>query len=105
MAGLKIRKDDNVVIVAGKDKGKQGKVLKAFPATNKVLIEGVNEVIKHQKPTASSEGGRVSKIMPIEISNVAHVDPETGKATRVRYEFRDGKKVRVACKSGKVIGE
>ncbi len=58
MAGLKVRKNDEVIVLAGKDKGKTGKVLKAFPSENKVLVEGVNQVIKHQKPSAQSEGGR-----------------------------------------------
>lgn len=101
---MRIRKDDKVIVLSGKDKGKTGKVVRAIPVDNKVVVEGVNTVKKHQKPSMQSQGGIVTKEMPIQVSNVAHIDPESGKATRVRYEHQDGKKVRVAIKSGKVIG-
>ena len=101
---MRVKKDDTVVVIAGKDKGKTGKVVKVFPKTNKVIVEGVNVVTKHQKPSAMNpQGGIVNKEASIHISNVMPLDPETGKGTRVRFEMRDGKKVRVAVKSGKEI--
>ena len=100
----KIRKGDSVVVIAGAHKGSTGTVARVFPETDKVVIEGVNRVRRHQKPTPRSpEGGIVEKDMPIHISNVQLVDPDTGKPTRVRFEEQDGKKVRVAVKSGKTI--
>ena len=101
---MRVKREDTVVVIAGKDKGKTGKVVKVFPKTNKVIVEGVNVVTKHQKPSAMNpQGGIVNKEASIHISNVMPVDPETGKGTRVRFEMRDGKKVRVAVKSGKEI--
>ena len=101
---MRVKKDDTVVVIAGKDKGKTGKVVKVFPKTNKVIVEGVNVVTKHQKPSAiNPQGGIVNKEASIHISNVMPLDPETGKGTRVRFEMKDGKKVRVAVKSGKEI--
>ena len=101
---MRVKKDDTVVVIAGKDKGKTGKVVKVFPKTNKVIVEGVNVVTKHQKPSAiNPQGGIINKEAPIHISNVMPLDPETGKGTRVRFEMKDGKKVRVAVKSGKEI--
>ena len=101
---MRVKKDDTVVVIAGKDKGKTGKVVKVFPKTNKVIVEGVNVVTKHQKPSAiNPQGGIVNKEASIHISNVIPLDPETGKGTRVRFEMKDGKKVRIAVKSGKEI--
>lgn len=101
---MRVKREDTVVVIAGKDKGKTGKVVKVFPKTNKVIVEGVNVVTKHQKPSAMNpQGGIVNKEASIHISNVMPLDPETGKGTRVRFEMRDGKKVRVAVKSGKEI--
>ena len=101
---MRVKREDTVVVIAGKDKGKTGKVVKVFPKTNKVIVEGVNVVTKHQKPSAMNpQGGIVNKESAIHVSNVMPVDPETGKGTRVRFEMRDGKKVRVAVKSGKEI--
>ena len=101
---MRVKREDTVVVIAGKDKGKTGKVVKVFPKTNKVIVEGVNVVTKHQKPSAiNPQGGIVNKEASIHISNVMPLDPETGKGTRVRFEMRDGKKVRVAVKSGKEI--
>ena len=101
---MRVKKEDTVVVIAGKDKGKTGKVVKVFPKTNKVIVEGVNVVTKHQKPNAiNPQGGIVNKEASIHISNVMPLDPETGKGTRVRFEMKDGKKVRVAVKSGKEI--
>jgi large subunit ribosomal protein L24 len=101
---LKIRKGDRVVVVTGRDKGKAGQVLNVLPAENRAIVQGVNVVRRHQKQTASQEGGIVSKEMPIHLSNLALADPKSGKPTRVGYKFlKDGKKVRVARRSGEVI--
>ena len=101
---MRVKREDTVVVIAGKDKGKTGKVVKVFPKTNKVIVEGVNVVTKHQKPSAiNPQGGIVNKEASIHISNVMPLDPETGKGTRVRFEMKDGKKVRIAVKSGKEI--
>lgn len=100
---MRVKKNDTVVVITGKDKGKKGKVLKVFPKANRVLVEGVNIMTKHQKPNAiNPQGGIVSKEAPLHISNVMPLNPETGKGTRVRIEEREGRKVRVA-KSGKEI--
>ena len=101
---MRVKREDTVVVIAGKDKGKTGKVVKVFPKTNKVIVEGVNVVTKHQKPSAiNPQGGIVNKEASIHISNVMPLDPDTGKGTRVRFEMKDGKKVRIAVKSGKEI--
>ena len=101
---MRVKREDTVVVIAGKDKGKTGKVVKVFPKTNKVIVEGVNVITKHQKPSAiNPQGGIVNKEASIHISNVMPLDPETGKGTRVRFEMKDGKKVRIAVKSGKEI--
>ena len=101
---MRVKKGDTVVLIAGKDKGKKGTVTKVFTKANRVLVEGVNVITKHQKPTAMNpQGGIINKEAPIHISDVMPVDPETGKGTRVRFEVKDGKKVRVSVKSGKEI--
>ena len=101
---MRVKKGDTVVVIAGKDKGKKGTVVKVMPKANRVLVEGVNVITKHQKPTAvNPQGGIINKEAPIHISNVMPVDPETGKGTRVRFEVKDGQKVRVSVKSGKEI--
>lgn len=101
---MRVKKGDTVVVIAGKDKGKKGSVVKVFPKANRVLVEGVNVITKHQKPSAiNPQGGIINKEAPIHISNIMPLDPETGKGTRVRFEMKDGKKVRVAVKSGKEI--
>lgn len=98
----RIKKDDMVEIIAGKDNGKQGKVLSFDPKTNKVVVEGCNMVTKHQKPTQqNAQGGINHKEAPIDASNVMLV--VDGQKTRVGFEVKDGKKVRVAKKTGKVI--
>ncbi|MDF2965581.1 MAG: rplX [Rickettsiaceae bacterium] len=99
----RVRKNDHVVVVTGKDAGKKGNVLKVLIKEDKVLVQGVNIVSVHSKPTQTSEGGIVRKEMPIHISNVALIDPKTGQATKVSYKEVDGKKVRVAKKSGEII--
>ena len=92
----KIRRDDEVVVLAGKDKGKQGKVLKVLASDDRLIVEGVNLVKKHQKanPQLNEPGGIIEKEAAIHVSNVAIVNPQTGKADRVGFRFEDGKKVR-----------
>lgn len=100
----KIKKGDTVVILAGKDKGKTGEVTKVIPKDDKVVVSGVNVHARHRKPTQlNPQGGIERKEAPLHISNVAVADPKTGGPTRVRFEERDGKKVRVAAKSGELI--
>jgi large subunit ribosomal protein L24 len=104
MAAQKIKKGDTVVILSGKDKGKTGEVLKAMPKEDKVLVSGVNVAVRHRKPSqANPQGGLERREAPLHVSKVAVADPKSGKATRVRFETRDGKKVRVAAKSGELI--
>lgn len=101
---LKIKKGDQVIVLTGKDKGAKGEVLKTFPADRRVIVQGVNVVKKHQKPTQFSAGGIQQKELSIHVSNVALADPKSGKATRVGYTaLKDGKKVRVAKKSGETV--
>ncbi len=104
MAKLKIRKGDRVVVISGKDKGKKGEVLKVMPEENRVIVSGVAMVKRHQRQTATQEGGIISKEGPIHISNVALEDPKDGSPTRVGYKFlKDGRKVRFAKRSGEII--
>jgi large subunit ribosomal protein L24 len=104
MAKLKIRKGDHVVVVTGKDKGKHGEVLKVLPDENRALVKGVAMVRRHQKQTATQDGGIISKEAAIHISNLALEDPKDGKPTRVGYKIlKDGRKVRFAKRSGEVI--
>ena len=104
MPKMKIRKGDHVVVVTGKDKGKHGEVLKMLPAENRAIVKGVSMVRRHQRQTASQEGGIITKEAPIHISNIALEDPKDGKPTRVGYKFlKDGRKVRFARRSGEVI--
>ena len=99
---MKIVKGDKVVVIAGKDKGKEGVVQAVYPKLNKVVVEGVNTHKKHKKPTQQNpEGTIVEMYVPIDASNVAIVDPKTKKASRVGYAVdKDGKKVRISKKSG-----
>ena len=101
MPKLKIKKGDQVVILSGDDKGKTGEVLKAMPKENKVVVQGVNLVKRHTKPSRTNPGGIVTKEAPINASNVAYA--KDGKATKIGYTMKDGKKVRVARKTGAVI--
>ena len=104
MGKLKIRKGDTVKVIAGESKGIEGKVLEVFRDTNKALVEGVNMITKHQKPSAQNpQGGIVKKEAKIQISNLALLDPKSGEATRVGMRIEDGKKVRYSKKSGEVI--
>jgi large subunit ribosomal protein L24 len=100
----KIKKGDTVVILAGKDKGRSGEVTKVIPKDDKVVVSGINVHARHRKPSQlNPQGGIERKEAPLHISNVAIADPKDGSPTRVRYEERDGKKVRVAAKSGELI--
>ncbi|HAS15929.1 MULTISPECIES: 50S ribosomal protein L24 [Idiomarina] len=101
----KIKRDDEVVVLAGKDKGKQGKVLKVLTDKDRVIVEGVNVVKKHQKPNPAlgESGGIVEQEAAIHISNVAILNPETGKADRVGFRIEDGKKVRFFKSNNAII--
>ena len=105
MRKRKIRKDDEVIVLTGRDKGKRGAVLRVVTKTDRVLVQGVNVTKRHVKPTqADPQGGIVEREAPIHISNVALIDPESDRATRVRYKtLEDGRKVRTAARSGEVI--
>jgi len=104
MAAAKIKKGDRVVVLSGKDKGKHGEVVKSMPTEGKVVVSGVNIAVRHRKPSqANPQGGLERAEAPLHVSKVAIEDPKTGKPTRVRFEVRDGKKVRVAAKSGELI--
>ncbi|OYX66207.1 MAG: 50S ribosomal protein L24 [Sphingomonadales bacterium 32-64-17] len=104
MAAAKIKKGDKVVVLAGKDKGQTGTVARVIPADGKVVVEGVNVMTRHRKPSQANPQGGIDRVAaPMAISNVAVADPKDGKPTRVRFETKDGKKVRVAVKSGETI--
>ena len=101
---MNIKKDDKVIVLSGKDKGKQGKVLTADPKAMKVIVEGVNVATKHKKPQKQGEEGGIIKVeTPIYVSKVQLVCPKCGKGTRVGHKFVDGKKVRVCKKCGAEI--
>ncbi|KAA9302405.1 MULTISPECIES: 50S ribosomal protein L24 [Aerococcus] len=101
---MRIKTGDTVIVIAGKDKGTQATVKQTLPKQDKVIVEGVNIVKKHQKPSqANPQGGIVEEEAPIHVSNVQLVDPKTGEKTRVGIEVKDGKRVRVARKSGEAI--
>ena len=105
MNKMRLKKGDRVRVISGKDKGKEGKILVAFPAENKVIVEGVSAASRHSKPTqANPQGGIVKKETPIYASKVMLVCPNTGKPTRIGHAFlEDGRKVRVAKVSGEVV--
>ena len=104
MPKLKIKKGDHVVVITGKHKGKKGEVLKVMPEENRAIVRGVAIVKRHQRQTATQDGGIISKEVAIHISNLALEDPKDGKPTRVGYKFlKDGRKVRFARRSGEVI--
>lgn len=98
----KLRKGDKVVVLTGKDKGKQGEITTVMPKDNKAVVEGVNVAIRHTKQSQSSQGGRLAKAMPIDLSNLALMD-KNGKATRVGFRMEEGKKVRFAKTTGEAI--
>ena len=100
----KIRKGDRVIITTGRDKGKKGEVLRVYPKESRALVSGVNMIKRHQRQTPRQQGGIVNKEAPVDISNIAHIDPKSGGATRVGFKvLGDGRKVRFAKKSGEVI--
>jgi len=104
MAKLKIKKGDKVVVITGRDRGKSGEVKRVFPDLNRVIVDGVNMIKRHTRPSAGNPGGIVEKEASIHVSNVAYIDPKTSKPTRIGYKtLEDGRKVRVAKRSGEVI--
>ena len=104
MAAAKIKKGDRVVVLSGKDKGRTGTVLQVLPKDGKVLVSGINVAVRHRKPSQANPQGGIDRLpAPMAISKVALADPKDGKPTRVRFETKDGKKVRVAVKSGETI--
>ena len=98
----KLKKGDKVVVLAGKDKGKQGEIAQVMPAANKAVVEGVNIAIRHTRQSQTSQGGRIPKAMPIDLSNLALMDAN-GKATRVGFRVEEGKKIRYAKTTGEAI--
>lgn len=104
MSAAKIKKGDSVVVLSGKDKGRTGTVREVLPKKGKVVVEGVNVAARHRKPSQQNPQGGIDRFeAPMHIAKVAIADPKDGKPTRVRFEERDGKKVRVAVKSGETI--
>ena len=104
MAKFKIKKGDQVIVLAGKEKGKSGEVVQVIPSKERALVQDLNMIKKHTKPSATNpQGGIVEVEAPIHISNLALVDPDSGKATRVGYKMEGDKKIRFAKKSGKTI--
>ena len=104
MIKLKIKKGDTVQVIAGDHKGEKGKVLKVDREKNRAIVEGVNLVSKHTKPSAQNpQGGIIKKEAPIHISNLSLLDPKSGEPTRVEYQVKDGKKVRISKKSKQVV--
>lgn len=104
MIKLKIKSGDTVKVITGKDKGKEGKVVKVLKEANKAIVEGINMVTKHVKPNASNPQGGINKQeAPIHISNIALVDPSTKEITKVGYKVEDGKKIRVSKKTNKAV--
>ena len=101
---MKIKKGDRVTVMTGRDKGKTGEVLKILTKSNRALVQGVNMIKRHQRPTQASAGGIVEMESAIHISNLAHIDPKDQNPTRVGYKFlEDGRKVRFARRSGEII--
>ena len=104
MPKMKIKKGDNVVIITGRDKGKTGEVLRVLPAERRLIVQGIHVAHRHTKPRMGDPGGIVDKELTIHVSNVAHIDPQSGKPTRVGYKtLDDGRKVRIARRSGEVL--
>ena len=100
----KIKKGDRVIVTTGRDKGKKGEVLKVLPKENKAVVAGVNTAKRHTKPSQRQQGGIVNKDLPINLSNLAHIDPKSGEATKIGFKvLGDGRSVRFAKKSGEVI--
>jgi large subunit ribosomal protein L24 len=104
MSAARIKKGDSVVVLSGKDKGRTGTVAQVMPKDGKVVVDGVNIMARHRKPSQANPQGGIDRVpAPMHISKVALADPKDGKPTRVRFETKDGKKVRVAVKSGETI--
>ena len=99
----KLKKGDRVVVLAGRDRGQEGEIEKVMPKEGRAVVTGVNTVVRHQRQTQTTQGGRIAKAAPIQLSNLALVDPKEGGPTRVGFRFEDGKKVRFAKKSGETI--
>jgi large subunit ribosomal protein L24 len=99
----KLKTGDKVVVLTGKDKGKEGEIVSVDPKAGKAVVDGINMAIRHTRQSANSQGGRVPQAMPIALSNLAMIDPKDGGATRVGFRMEDGKKVRFAKKSGETI--
>lgn len=100
---FKIKKGDQVIVTTGRDKGRRGEVMQVLREENRVLVQGCNMVKRHTRPTQTSPGGIINKEAPLHVSNVAHIDPDSGSATRIGYEVKDGKKIRIARRSGKAL--
>ena len=101
----KLRKGDKIIVLSGKDKSKTGEITRIIPKTRKAVVSGINSVMRHTKQTQSEQGGRIPKDMPIDLSNIALVDPKDGGATRVGFKFLEGKKVRYAKRSGEALND
>jgi len=100
---FKIKKGDEVIVTTGRDKGRRGEVIEVRRSENRVLVQGCNIVKRHTRATQTNPGGIVNKEAPLHISNVSLIDPDSGKATRVGYEIKAGKKIRIARRSGKAL--
>ncbi|MBP7252425.1 MAG: 50S ribosomal protein L24 [Alphaproteobacteria bacterium] len=101
---MKIKKNDRVIVIAGKDKGKTGTVVRVMPEEQRLVVSGVNQITRHKRPTAQAAGGIEKREAAIHVSNVAHLDPKANKPTRVGFKvLSDGRKVRVAKRSGEQI--
>jgi large subunit ribosomal protein L24 len=106
MSAAKIKKGDNVVVLAGRDKGKKGEVIRVMPREDRALVRGINMMKRHTKQSAETQGGIIAKEGPIHLSNIAVADPKDGKPTRIGFKtLEDGKKVRFAKRSGEIIAE
>jgi len=104
MPKLKVKKGDNVVVISGRDKGKQGEVLRVFPSESRLVVQGVHVARRHTRQRMGDPGGIVEKELTIHVSKVAHIDPTSGKPTRVGFKILDdGRKVRIARRSGEVL--
>jgi large subunit ribosomal protein L24 len=103
MPKMKIKKGDNVVVISGRDKGKSGEVLRVFPTESRLVVQGIHIARRHTRQSMGNPGGIVEKELTIHVSNVAHIDPGSGKSTRVGYKDLDGRKVRFARRSGEVL--
>jgi large subunit ribosomal protein L24 len=99
----KLKKGDKVVVLTGKDKGREGEILQVMPKEGRAIVDGINTVIRHTRQSQTSQGGRIPKSAPIQLSNLALVDPKEGGPTRVGFKVVDGTKVRYAKKSGEII--